>query len=320
VTMADRERDNSSPLKERKDGSSGHWPVARRVPSGMRDAGPASNPGYSSDLGPLIKVLERYLSTVNAKLLLERTLRERNLTLETFTAADLRKVGGALRRGIQLFVNDDRRTQALQEVAALCGSDSLMPEPTSTAVVSEGDIVTACNHARQVCDTAGATSFAMHKVMTIVSELGRNMISYAGGGRIELTVVRAPTKRIVARAIDTGPGIGNLQEILSGKYRSKTGLGKGLIGTKRLADRFDISTGAAGTVVVVEIVLRASTSPITRLRSPESTPTATLCSSVARRATCSLRSSTASDMARWLPKLRKRRSPGSGRRLSSIPS
>jgi serine/threonine-protein kinase RsbT len=130
-----------------------------------------------------------------------------------------------------------------------------MPEPSSTPVATEDDIVIACNHARLVSEAAGASSFAMHKVMTIVSELGRNMVSYAGGGRIELTIVRAPTKRIVARAIDRGPGIGNLQEVLSGKYRSKTGLGKGLLGTKRLSDRFDISTGAAGTVVVAEIVL-----------------------------------------------------------------
>jgi serine/threonine-protein kinase RsbT len=80
-------------------------------------------------------------------------------------------------------------------------------------------------------------------------------VSYAGTGRIELEVVKVPTTRILIRAADNGPGIPNLQEILSGRYRSKTGLGKGLIGTKRLADRFDVSTGAAGTVVVAEILL-----------------------------------------------------------------
>jgi serine/threonine-protein kinase RsbT len=202
-----------------------------------------------------VKVLERFLSSVNTKLLVERALRERNLSIEAFGAGDLHKIGGALRRGVHLFVNSDKRREALQEIASLCGSDSVMPEPISTAVISEDDIVTACNYARKVCDSAGANSFAAHKAMTIVSELARNMVLYAGGGKIELSFVRVPSKRVVARAIDKGPGIGNLSEIFSGRYRSKTGLGAGLLGTKRLADRFDISTGPAGTVVVAEIAL-----------------------------------------------------------------
>jgi serine/threonine-protein kinase RsbT len=209
----------------------------------------------SSDLARIIGVLERYLSSVNARLLLERALRERNLTLDGFLPGDLTKIGGALRRGVQLFVKDDRRREALEEIAALCGSESVVPEPGAVAIESEGDIVTACNQARRMCEGAGAKSFAMHKAMTIVSELGRNIVSYAGGGRIELSLSRAPTRRLAIRAVDEGPGIPNLREILAGSYRSKTGLGKGLIGTKRLADRFDISTGAAGTVVVAEVLL-----------------------------------------------------------------
>jgi serine/threonine-protein kinase RsbT len=217
----------------------------------MRNAAPA----WAGELGQVVKVLERFLSSVNARLLLERALRERNLTMEGFAPGDLPKIGGALRRGVQLFVKEDKRQEALGEVGLLCGSDSIKPEPSSVAVDSEIDIGTACNQARRLCESLGAKSFALHKIMTIVSELGRNIVSYAGTGRIELEVVKVPTTRILIRAADNGPGIPNLQEILSGRYRSKTGLGKGLIGTKRLADRFDVSTGAAGTVVVAEILL-----------------------------------------------------------------
>src|SRR5262249_50844312 len=161
---------------------------------------------------------------------------EKNLTIESFRAADLRKIGGALRRGVELFVQQDRRREALEDIASLCGSESLPPPPSSTAVFSESDIVTACNHARRLCDQAGAKSFAMHKIMTIVSELGRNIVTYAGGGRIEIALEKHPSKRIVVRAIDEGPGIANVQDVLSGRYRSRTGLGKGLLGTKRLSD------------------------------------------------------------------------------------
>ncbi len=221
----------------------------------MRAGGVAPTVGYPANLAPIMKALERYLSTVNAKLLLERALRERKLTIEAFTATDLPKIGDPLRRGVHLFVNDNRREDALKEIAVLCGSDSLVSESCSTDVSSEADIVTARNHARQMADTVGTSSFTMHKLMTIVSELGRNIVSYAEVGKIELTLVKKPTNRMVIRAIDTGPGISNLSEILAGRYRSKTGLGKGLSGTKRLCDRFDVSTGAAGTVVVAEILL-----------------------------------------------------------------
>ena len=41
----------------------------------------------------------------------------------------------------------------------------------------------------------------------------------------------------------------NLAEILDGRYISKTGLGMGLIGTRRLMDRFHITSAAIGTEV-----------------------------------------------------------------------
>jgi serine/threonine-protein kinase RsbT len=57
--------------------------------------------------------------------------------------------------------------------------------------------------------------------------------------------------RMYAR--DRGRGIRNLEQILRGEYQSKTGLGKGLLGVKRLAQRFDVKTGAQGTEIRVEV-------------------------------------------------------------------
>jgi serine/threonine-protein kinase RsbT len=50
---------------------------------------------------------------------------------------------------------------------------------------------------------------------------------------------------------DTGRGIERLDEILSGRYRSKTGMGAGLRGAKTMADVFEIDTSAAGTTIRV---------------------------------------------------------------------
>jgi serine/threonine-protein kinase RsbT len=43
--------------------------------------------------------------------------------------------------------------------------------------------------------------------------------------------------------------------VMSGEYRSKTGLGRGIIGTKRLADSFDIATSSKGTQILAEVRL-----------------------------------------------------------------
>ena len=49
--------------------------------------------------------------------------------------------------------------------------------------------------------------------------------------------------------------IEGLDRILAGQYRSKTGLGKGLSGVKKLASRFDVATGHQGTRVEAVITL-----------------------------------------------------------------
>jgi signal transduction histidine kinase/DNA-binding response OmpR family regulator len=53
----------------------------------------------------------------------------------------------------------------------------------------------------------------------------------------------------IIRVGDTGPGILNLDEILNGRYVSKTGLGMGLIGTRRLMEHFSIASTPSGTQV-----------------------------------------------------------------------
>ena len=119
----------------------------------------------------------------------------------------------------------------------------------------ELDISEARRVAKEVCEGAAARSFIVHKVVTIVSELARNIVHYTPGGSIEIAVVRDKPARFSVIANDSGPGIGNLEEIMSGRYKSRTGMGRGLMGIKRLADRFKINPGPPGTRVEVEVNL-----------------------------------------------------------------
>lgn len=205
------------------------------------------------EIDRVVSVLERYLSPLNARALVERAVRARGLSPDTLKASHLPDVANSLQRGLRLFLREAEALKASKEVAAL-GKASLKPvESSSVPVLKESDIITARMEARRICDDLGAKSFTIQKVTTIVSELARNIVSYTSGGLLEITPSRAAKPAVVVRATDSGPGIPNLDEIMAGDYRSKTGLGRGLLGTKRLADNFDITTGPSGTSIVAEI-------------------------------------------------------------------
>jgi serine/threonine-protein kinase RsbT len=203
----------------------------------------------------MLAVLQRYISPVNAKAMLLRAVQDQGATPENVTREQLRNCSTALRRGMSLFVDPAKLQEALAEIGEVCGGDALRSGPCLIEIRVEADVGRARAEARRICDASGATPFSMQKVATIVSELARNMVLYANGGRVEIAPAINGSRRIVVRAWDQGPGIPNLEEIMSGRYRSKTGLGKGLLGTKRLAERFDISSDSSGTRVSAEISL-----------------------------------------------------------------
>lgn len=115
---------------------------------------------------------------------------------------------------------------------------------TSTSVVvrDEIDVPNACEVARDLAKKLGFSIVDQTKMATAVSELARNMLQYAGGGHIRFAEVLAPRKGLEAFFEDRGPGIADLDGVLDPKYRSMTGMGMGLRGSKRIADEFLIDT------------------------------------------------------------------------------
>jgi serine/threonine-protein kinase RsbT len=208
-----------------------------------------------NDFERVTRILERHLSPIHARSVLRHALSEHNVRTATFTLADLAKINGSLTRGLRLFATELASNRALQDIEALTNSRKVEIQPCAVDILAELDITSARSAARRMCEQAGASGFVTQKVTTIVSELARNIVSYTPGGKVELAWKPDPRPRIVIRAIDHGPGISNLSHVLSGNYQSRTGLGRGLTGTRRLAEHFDITTGASGTTIVVEVAL-----------------------------------------------------------------
>jgi serine/threonine-protein kinase RsbT len=88
-------------------------------------------------------------------------------------------------------------------------------------------------------------------IATAVSELARNILKYAGSGKLRLQRVEEQGRRgIEIEVSDHGPGIENLDAAMSDHFSSGGTLGLGLPGVKRLMDEFSLeSSPGAGTRV-----------------------------------------------------------------------
>ncbi len=125
----------------------------------------------------------------------------------------------------------------------------------------EQDIVLARQRARQIAALLNFDAHDQTRIATAVSEIARNAYEYAGGGTITFHLSESnPILSIYVR--DQGPGIVNLQEILDGDYVSHTGMGQGILGTRRLMDHFQIETEKTGTIVQLGKTLPRAAYPV----------------------------------------------------------
>jgi serine/threonine-protein kinase RsbT len=161
-----------------------------------------------------------------------------------------------IEKHLRLYVEEsETRFECIAAIRAIVGAPvSLGPVlPRARKVIleirGENDIARARTSSREIAVQAGFTVPGQTRLVTAVSELSRNIVQYAREGTVELeTTVDPVGVEITAR--DDGPGISNLEEVLAGHYKSKLGMGLGLRGVKRLAQRFEIKTGPGkGTAV-----------------------------------------------------------------------
>ena len=118
---------------------------------------------------------------------------------------------------------------------------------------SDQDIVGARQKGRTLAAELGFSSADATLIATAISELARNIVSYARRGEIQLHRIQNSVRQgIMVVAADEGPGIRDIAQALRDGFSTSGSLGLGLPGVRRLMDDFEIaSKPGQGTTVTV---------------------------------------------------------------------
>jgi serine/threonine-protein kinase RsbT len=123
---------------------------------------------------------------------------------------------------------------------------------------SDVDIVVARQKGRALAAQLGFTGSDLTVIATAISEIARNIVSYAGSGEIDIAGAKNGAKRgISVVAHDEGPGIPDVALALQDGYSTGKSLGLGLPGAKRLMDEFEIESAIGnGTTIKMKKWIR----------------------------------------------------------------
>lgn len=140
-------------------------------------------------------------------------------------------------------------------------------EITRLSLENEMDIVLAYRRAMQIGRYAGINISEQTRFATAVSEISRNALEFCKGGNIHFNVNQKKDQEYELEALvsDCGPGISNLQEVLSRNPQTFTGKGRGIVFSRKLVDGFRIQSTDKGTVVELRMKIPASGKPISKL-------------------------------------------------------
>ena len=98
----------------------------------------------------------------------------------------------------------------------------------------------------------------LDRLAIVVTEAGTNLVRHARNGEILVGLEEnAGTGRVVVHAVDSGPGIPNVEVAMADGYTTSTGrrrgIGGGLGAMRRMADMFDIFSAPSGTIVLAKV-------------------------------------------------------------------
>jgi serine/threonine-protein kinase RsbT len=122
------------------------------------------------------------------------------------------------------------------------------------AINSDQDIVAARQSGRALAAELGFSATDSTLIATAISELARNIVSYARKGEITLKAIHGSNRHgILVVASDDGPGIPDVLQAMRDGFSTSGSLGLGLPGVRRLMDEFQIaSQPGRGTTVTVK--------------------------------------------------------------------
>ena len=126
-------------------------------------------------------------------------------------------------------------------------------ETIRVLINSDKDIVAARQKGRTLALSIGFSETDATLIATAISELARNIVTYAKKGELRLRAEKDTTRSgIMVVAIDKGVGISNVKLALQDGFSTSGSLGLGLPGVKRLMDEFEIQSDCGrGTVVTI---------------------------------------------------------------------
>lgn len=127
--------------------------------------------------------------------------------------------------------------------------------PHRIPITDEDSILLVRQYCRNLASAAGFGPVDQTRITIVASELARNIYLYARTGEAEITSIADP---VLARGgvemvfRDAGPGIADIDQVMTHGFSTSGGLGLGLPGSRRLMDDFDIrSAPGVGTTVTV---------------------------------------------------------------------
>ena len=137
-------------------------------------------------------------------------------------------------------------------------------ELLTVRIAAETDISRIRQVTGTIAQTCGLENFAKTRAVTAVLEIARNALQYAGGGRAHYLLRSDPIGcLLVVRIVDQGEGLPDRTKLDTNRHplnsaassAQSSGLGLGLSGVKRLADKFDLQTTSEGTRVEMAFLL-----------------------------------------------------------------
>lgn len=121
------------------------------------------------------------------------------------------------------------------------------------SIFREIDVIPFRNRLKEYAVKIGMSMVNQTKIITAASELARNMLKYANGGKVTIEVVSKGRENGIRLIFhDEGPGIKDVKLAMQDGYSTAKSLGLGLPGTKRLVSEFNLETEVGkGTIVTV---------------------------------------------------------------------
>ncbi|MDP1828836.1 MAG: hypothetical protein Q8L48_36585 [Archangium sp.] len=155
---------------------------------------------------------------------------------------EVRELLAQLETSGRLFATPGRPLPLQKLRAAITGGAPARATEQHFSIVTDSDVLVV-QRATQALTRGFFGLTDCVRLATAVSELARNIYMYAKTGKVTLRLSEEVAHFFFeVTAVDQGPGIAHLDVILSGAYRSRTGLGRGLIGTRALLDAMVIDS------------------------------------------------------------------------------